>query len=79
MTPKLVKAQYIGEYKIRLWFEDGKSGVLDLAGELWGEVFEPLQSLSNFQRFSIDQELQTIVWSNGADLAPEYIYERAVA
>lgn len=48
--------------------------------ELWGEVFEPLKDISQFQEFVFDSELRTIVWpSTGADLAPEFLYEKAIA
>ena len=79
MTPKLSKAEYIEGYKIRVSFEDGAVGIIDLDGDLWGEVFEPLKDLNNFRAFKVDEELQTIVWPTGADLAPEYLYERVAA
>ncbi len=80
MTPKLTNAEYDGDYRIKVYFEDGAVGVIDMEQELWGEVFEPLKDLSKFQKFVIDSELQTIVWpSTGADLAPEFLYERAAA
>lgn len=59
-------------------FDDGRVGVIDLEGELWGEVFEPLKDIDVFRRFCMDTELDTIVWPTGADLAPEFLYERAV-
>jgi len=77
MTPRLMKAEYIEEYKIKVTFEDGTVGVIDLDGDLWGEVFEPLKDLNNFRAFKFDPELQTIVWPTGADLAPEFLYEQA--
>ena len=76
MTPRLARAQYVQEYKIRLTFDDGREGIIDLEGELWGEVFEPLKDTEVFRRFRVDRELDTIVWSTGADLAPEFLYER---
>jgi hypothetical protein len=75
MTPRLTSAEYIGGYRLRLTFEDGRVGELDLTDELWGEVFEPLRDREQFADFRIDEELKTIVWSTGADLAPEYLYE----
>lgn len=48
---------------------------MDLSGELEGEVFEPLRDLAAFRSFRVDPELETIVWENGADLAPEFLYE----
>ncbi len=44
-----------------------------------GEVFEPLKDPKIFQSFSINDELKTIVWPTGADLAPEFLYKQAVA
>ena len=79
MTPRLCGAEYLGEYRIFLTFEDGKAGVIDLRDELRGEVFEPLRDVGLFRRFRFDAELDTIVWPTGADLAPEYLYENAVA
>ncbi|MCC4273058.1 DUF2442 domain-containing protein [Marinomonas communis] len=36
-------------------------------------IFEPLQELDQFKAFTVDPELGTVVWSNGADLAPEFL------
>ena len=79
MTPRLIKAEYVEEYKIKVTFEDGAVGIIDLDEELWGEVFEPLKDLNNFRAFKVDLELQTIVWPTGADLATEFLYERVAA
>jgi hypothetical protein len=76
MTPRLESAEYAGGYRIRLRFADGRAGEIDLANELWGEVFEPLRDESLFRRFRLDTELNTISWDTGADLAPEFLYER---
>ena len=40
MTPKLETAEYVADYRIRLRFADGRECEIDLAGELWGEVFD---------------------------------------
>ena len=77
MIPKLESAEYAGGYRIRLRYADGRTGEVDLAGELWGEVFEPLKDPAIFKRFRLDEELNTICWETGADLAPEFLYERA--
>ena len=79
MVPSLSGAEYLHGYTILVTFEDGKRGVLDLEHELWGPVFEPLRDVGLFRRFRFDAELDTIVWPTGADLAPEYVYENAVA
>ena len=61
MTPTIVTAVHIGGHKLRLTFADGKVGDIDLAQELWGEMFEPLKDIEVFNRFRIDKELRTIV------------------
>lgn len=78
MTPRLARAKYLWDYKIHVTFDDGLQGIVDLEGELWGEVFEPLKNTDVFRRFRVDSELDTIVWPTGADLAPEFLHERAV-
>ena len=77
MIPTLKSAEYIESYRLRLTFSDGKVGDIDLASELWGEVFEPLKDLALFKSFKVDQELGTVVWPNGADFAPEFLYQSA--
>jgi hypothetical protein len=69
------EAKYLHDYVIWVRFSDGAEGEVDLAGELEGEVFGPLRDLKEFKSFRVDPELQAIVWSNGADLAPEFLYE----
>ena len=77
MTPTLKTAEYVDSYRLRLTFSDGKVGNIDLASELWGEVFEPLRDLKLFKSFKVDNELGTVVWPNGADFAPEFLYQSA--
>jgi len=74
MFIRINKAEYIGDYKIKITFNDGSEGIVDLSGSLEGKVFESLKDKKNFSKFKIDKELGTIVWENGADLAPEYLY-----
>ena len=69
------EAKHIRDYTLWLRFNDGAEGEVDLSTELEGEVFEPLKNLNSFRDFKVDPDLQTIVWKNGADLAPEFLYE----
>lgn len=66
-------AKYLSGYKLWIAFDDGTSGEVDLANELKGSMFEPLKDLAEFQNVTVDPELETIVWPNGADLAPEFL------
>jgi len=68
-------AERLGGRLLRLTFEDGTVGDVDL-GYLVGRgpVFEPLRDPEYFARVTVDGELGTIVWPNGADVAPETLY-----
>lgn len=71
----VIEAKHLGGYRVWLRFSDGQEGEADLVDELWGEVFEPLRDPAFFANFSVDE---TLVWPNGADFAPEFLYERAI-
>ncbi len=66
-------AKYLRGYVIWLRFNDGAEGEADLEAELEGEVFGSLRDLEQFKKFRVDPELDTVVWDNGADLAPEFL------
>jgi hypothetical protein len=77
MFLEVVKAEYLNDYRIKLWFNNQVVKVVDLANSLNVEVFRPLKDLEYFKRFTI--KFNTIEWENGADLAPEYLYETGTA
>ncbi|NGZ25566.1 MAG: DUF2442 domain-containing protein [Magnetococcales bacterium] len=68
--------KYLGDYRLWLVFDNGSTGEVNLESELWGEMFAPLQDKTTFATTHVDHELGTIVWANGADLAPEFLLER---
>ena len=76
MSPKLKEAKYQGDYRVWLRFAGGVEGVVDLGNELWGEIFQPLKDMKLFAELEMDEELGTIVWPNGADFSPEYLYQQ---
>ena len=63
-----------GDHRLRLAFEDGTEGEIDLSTRAWRGVFAPFAEPEYFSRVSLDAELGTIVWPNGADIAPETLY-----
>lgn len=77
MIPKVVEVKPLDGYKLWLRFHDGKSGSVDLSAELWGPMFEPLKDKQLFAQATIDPELETVTWPNGADFAPEFLYWKA--
>ncbi len=76
MIPKVVSAEYAHDYVIHLRFADGTQGDVDLDQELYGEMFEPLKDIETFKQFTVHPEFHTLCWPNGADIAPEYLYEK---
>src|SRR5204863_5046073 len=71
----VVHAVYRDEFRIQLTFNDGSTETVDFSAWLEGPIFEPLQDLAYFRRFFI--EGGTVSWPNGADIAPETLYEAA--
>lgn len=75
MILHVTQARYLHDYVIWLRFNDGTEGEVDLEAELEGEVFSTLKDVEQFKKFRVDSEIETIVWDNGADLAPEFLLE----
>ena len=68
--------EVIGEYQLRLTFEDGTVGDVSFADREWKGVFEPLRDPQRFARVTI--EFGTLAWpDDGLDMAPEPLYEKA--
>jgi hypothetical protein len=77
MIPRVVEVKPLPNYCLWVRFLDGITGTVDLARELWGPMFEPLTNPDVFHQVRVDPELERVVWPNGADLAPEYLYQMA--
>lgn len=74
VLPSVIRATYDGGFRIRLTFSDSLHGVVDFKDWLEdGPVFEPLQDPVYFRKFFVDGG--TVVWPNGADVAPEALYD----
>jgi hypothetical protein len=76
MIPRVIEAKYIKDYILFIRFSDGSEGEIDFEQELEGEIFKPLRDILYFKDFTVNQELHTVVWPNGADSAPEFLYEK---
>lgn len=70
------EVRVVGPSQLWLRFSDGAAGTVDLASELWGEVFEPLTDPAFFALAALDENAYTVCWPNGADFAPEFLRER---
>ena len=67
--------QHLDNYRLRLKFNNNAIRVVDLTTELYGKIFEPMKDLNFFRQVYINSETGTIEWPNGADFAPEFLYE----
>ena len=65
----------LDNYQLDVAFEDGTHGVIALADRLFGPMFEPLRDANFFKQAFVD-EFGAVCWPNGADLAPDALYDR---
>ena len=72
---KINKATYKGGFTFELLFNNGETHVVSLQDELYGKIFEPLNNEIYLSSFTLN--LGTLSWENGADFAPEFLYELA--
>lgn len=72
----VVEVRYVRDYTLWLRFQDGACGEVDISTSFKGPVFEPLRDIAFFKRVTLDPEIGTVVWPNGADVAPETLYAR---
>ena len=68
-------AAYLSEYKLLLTFKDGIKKQVDLETHLEGEIFEPLKNINYFKTVTVNPDIDTIVWDNGADFSPDFLYD----
>ena len=73
---RVIHAEYLEGYKLKLSFNDGIIGIVDLEQELYGQVFEPLKKVEFFKYFQLDT--WTVCWPNGADFSPEFLHTLAL-
>ena len=75
MFPRVTRVRHLEGYRLEVAFNDQTVKVVDLEGELYGEVFEPLKGIAFFKRAELNPETGTVEWPNGADFAPEFLHE----
>jgi hypothetical protein len=75
---RVTSVRALPTYRLEIEFSDGVRGVLDYEDRLFGPMMEPLRDPARFAEVGID-EFGVICWPNGADLAPDAIYDRLKA
>lgn len=68
--------EYRGGYILKCTFNDGAVKNVDMSKVLDAPAFKALKNLDQFRKFGLDE---TIFWENGADIAPEWLYQNGVA
>jgi hypothetical protein len=73
----ITAVQVIGDHELQLTFDDGMVGDVRFEDHEWEGVFEPLRDPERFAQVFVDEQLGTIVWPGGLDMAPEPLYSEA--
>lgn len=79
MVLRIIQAEVCGSYELRLQFNNGQTRIAQLKNELFGPIFEPLRDATYFDRVTLDPICGTVVWPNGADFAPEALWNLSKA
>jgi hypothetical protein len=71
-----VKAfEVVGPYRLSIEFADGLCRTIDFRPVLEGELYGPLRDVNAFNAVSLDPEVHTLVWPNGADFDPATLHD----
>ena len=76
LTPDITDAVVVRHGVLKLTFADGLSGEVEVLDRMWGPVFEDARTEEGFAQVVVDDEVGTVVWPGGADLAPDTLYVR---
>ena len=71
----ITEVEYEVGYRLLLTFEDGSRRRVELTPHLDGEMFEPLREITLFRTARLNTDIDTVVWDNGADMSPDFLYE----
>lgn len=78
MSYDIISAKYLKDYKIRVTFENGKTGTVDFLPYIKkGGIYSKLKDIEYFKHFHINKELGIITWEDEIDIAPETLYSDA--
>jgi len=72
---RVTAVEPLGGFRLRLSFDDGSTREIDFGPVLEGEIYGPLRDLAMFAAVSIDPEVHTLVWPNGADFDPAILHD----
>ena len=67
--------EIVGQYTLRVEFDDATEQVIDFRPVLEGALYAPLQDEGMFNQVEIDLEVHTLIWPNGADFDPATLHD----
>ncbi len=73
----ITEARALPEHRLQLVFANGVEGEVDLSGEEWVGVLEPLANQAYFEQVRVVDG--TVAWPNGVDMAPDVLYEEVLS
>jgi hypothetical protein len=75
MIIHVTEVEVVGPYSLDLAFDNGAHKRVNLRRELYGEVFQPLRDPAYFAQARLDPDSRTVTWPNGADFAPDFLFQ----
>lgn len=75
----VIDVKVLHDYLLELQFDNGASGVVDIARIVPFEgVFAPLKDRAYFSRVTVNPDIGTICWENGADISPSLLFDHII-
>ena len=75
MIIHVTHVKVVRPYLPDLTFDNGIRKRVNLRHELYGEILQPLRDLAYFAWAYLDPDSRTVTWPNGADLAPDFLFQ----
>ena len=75
MIIHVTEVKVVDSYSLVLIFDNGVQKRVNVRRELYGPIFEPLRDPSYFAKAYVDPDSRTVAWPNGADFAPDFLYQ----
>ncbi len=75
MIYDIVEVKFITNHTLFLRFENGVSGTVDISEIIpFKGIFSKLKEVDYFSTVYLNSDIGTIVWDNGADISPVFLY-----
>ena len=72
---RIISFKIVGDYRMRVEFDDATQQPVDFEPILFGPIFGPLRDPARFSEVELDPDFGALVWPNGADIDPMVLYD----